>query len=179
MLNLGIQVTYATSKRMAAKAATATNKVAASARKQSLVLVDTSAQHLTKADLAYFSSEKFQRTMKSFEDRRLAMEYGSLIAFRKRKASHDRAIWLAEAVIYVDIFNAHADGFSWSYEEIRDLFKGYRSQALREAKKASEEKKAFNSLVYWKIAEMLSDKKEIRTFLKAINRPIVRTKPLL
>ena len=179
MLHLGVQVTYATSKRMATKVATATNKVAASAKKQSLVLADTSAQHLTKADLAYFSSEKFQRTMKALEDRQLAMQYGNLIAYRKRKASQDRAIWLAEAVIYVDIFNAHSDGFSWSYEEIRDLFKGYRSQALREAKKASKEKQAFNSLVYWKIAEMLSDKKEIRTFLKAINRPIVRTKPIL
>jgi hypothetical protein len=156
-------------KKLAANtAATASKKAAQSGN--SGKTADTSCHRLSKRDLAYFSSERFARTLKSLEDRELASSYGQIIARRKRVSNLSLAWELVDAIIYVDIFDAHYDGFTFSYEEVRDLFKGYRSQALREMKTS----KGFNSLVYRELAKALEDKREIRSFLKAVNAPIIR-----
>ena len=173
MLQLGSMVSCSSTKSMAANtAATAPKKAVQSGN--SVMTADTSCHHLSKRDLAYFSSEKFAKTLKSIEDRELAFYYGQIIARRKKVSNLSLAWELVDAIIYVDIYDAHYDGFTFSYEEVRDLFKGYRSQALREMKAA----KGFNSLVYRELAKALNDKREIRSFLKAVNTPILREKPL-
>lgn len=172
MLSLGNEF-LSSRKTLVANAATTATKCAASAGKQNNAEVpDTSCHHLSKRDLAYFSSERFAKTLQFLENRQLAKEYGKLIASRKRVTNLNRAYEVVDAIIYVDIYNAHEDGFSWSYEEVRDLFKGYRSQALREVKSAE----GFNLLVYRKLAKALNDKREVRSFMAAMNRPIVRKK---
>lgn len=167
MLHLGYMESSCSfhNKSMAANTAATTAKSVASAGKQR-----TSLHSLSKRDLAYFSSERFAKTLKLFEDRELAKAYGHLIAGRKQCENIYRSHELVDAIIYVDIFNAHYDGFNFTYEEVRDLFKGYRSQALREMKSA----KGFNALVYRELAKALDRKEEIRSFLKAMNKPIVR-----
>ena len=176
MLNIGnVDLCGHNSKTLAANtAATASTKKAAQAGKSGKV-ADTSCHYLSKRDLAYFSSEKFEKTLKYMEDKQLAVEYGRLIASRKRASNLAKAWQVVEAIIYVDIYDAHNDGFSWSYEEVKDLFKGYRSQALRELKKTN----GFNAMVYRQLAKALEDKAEIRLFLKAINRPVIRKSPRL
>ena len=172
MLQLGSKVSVSSTKTLAASTA-ATSFREATAGKQ--FTGDTSCHHLSKRDLAYFSSEKFAKTLKLAEDNQLAKEYGKLIARRKSWNALDMAHDMVDAIIYVDIFDAHCDGFSFSFEEVRDLFKGYRSQALRELKTA----KGFNALVYRELADALDNKKEIRSFLKAINSPILRKEAIL
>ena len=168
MLVLGSQVTCSTSKSMAANtAATASrNGLAVRAGKH---VVD-SCQHLTKRDLSYFSSERFARTLKVLEDNELAKEYGELIARRKRASNRSRLILAVESVIYGDILDDCNDGFRWSFNEVKDLFKGYRSQALREAENA----KGLNKSFYYQLAKALQDKDYIRDFVKEVNRPVIR-----
>ena len=170
MLTLGQTVSVSSTKTLAANTAATASKKAVSAGKQSI-----SCHKLSSRDLSYFSSERFAKVLKSIEDKQLAAEYGKLIAIRKSDNRRAYAQWLADAIIYVDIFDAHFDGFTFSYEEVRDLFKGYRSQALREIAKAS----GFNKLVYKELAKALADKHEVRSFLKAINKPILREKAIL
>lgn len=174
MLNIGIAVSVSSTKTLAANAAATASKKAAQTGKSGNKMADTSCHHMSKRDLAYFSSERFARTLRLLEDRELASKYGELIAWRKRAASKARAQQVVEAVIYVDIYDAHNDGFKYTFDEVRDLFKGYRSQALREVKKAS----GFNALVYRELAKALDSREEVRNFLKAINKPILREKPL-
>ncbi len=166
MLQLGSMVSCSSTKSMAANTAATPAIVGASAGKQ----IKNSLHSLSKRDLAYFSSERFAKTLKLFEDRELASQYGKLIASRKRVSNLPRAFKMVDAIIYVDIYDAHYDGFDYSYEEVRDLFKGYRSQALREMKNAE----GFNSLVYRELAKALDRKEKIRSFLKAMNKPIIR-----
>ena len=169
MLSLGMSFSVSNSqKTLAANTAATTSKVAQTGKS-----VDTSCHHLTARDLSYFSSEAFKAVLKAYEDKQLASKYGQLIARRKKAVNINLAWELVDAIIYVDIFDAHFDGFSFSYEEVRDLFKGYRSQALREMKSSI----GFNSLVYKELAKALMDKSEVRNFLKAINAPILRSKP--
>lgn len=158
-------------KTLAAKTAATSSMKEASAGKQS-VAGEISCHKLSKRDLAYFSSEKFAQVLKSLEDRELASQYGKLIAIRKKKNQLSKAWELVDAIIYVDIFDAHYDGFNYSFEEVRDLFKGYRSQALRELKNAT----GFSALMYRELVKALEDKGEIRSFLKAINKPCVKDK---
>lgn len=168
MLSLGMSFSVSSSKKtLAANTAATTVKVAQTGKS------DISCHHLTARDLSYFSSERFKEVLKAYEDRQLAFKYGQIIARRKKAVNLSLAWELVDAIIYVDIFDAHFDGFSFSYEEVRDLFKGYRSQALREMKSS----KGFNSLVYKELAKALMDKSEVRSFLKAINAPILRSKP--
>ena len=166
MLQLGSMVSCSSTKSMAANTAATPAITGASAGKQ----IKNSLHSLSKRDLAYFSSERFAKTLKLFEDRELAKAYGKLIASRKRISNLSLAWELVDAIIYVDIYDAHYDGFTFSYEEVRDLFKGYRSQALREMKNAE----GFNALVYRELAKALDRKEEIRSFLKAMNKPIIR-----
>lgn len=179
MLNLGnADLCGHSTKTLAATAAAPATTVAASAGKQSNKMVDTSCHHLSKRDLSYFSSEKFKETLKLVEDRLLAKRYGDLIASRKRVQRYQtlQQAWeVVDAIIYVDIFDAHYDGHPYFWDEVRDLFKGYRSQALREMKKS----KGFNSLVYKELAKALEDKKEMRSFLRAISAPVLRKEPML
>ena len=171
MLNIGnVELCGHNLKTLAANTAAASSKKEAQAGKSGNKVADTSCHHLSKRDLAYFSSERFVRTLKFLEDSKLAYEYGRLIASRKRVDVLGKAWDVVDAIIYVDIFNAHYDGFNYTYEEVKCLFMGYRSQALREMKLA----KGFNALVYKELAKALNDKREIRSFLKAMNRPIVR-----
>lgn len=167
MLTLGTMVSSSSTKNLAANTAATVSK-AASAGKQNTA--DTSCHKLSKRDLAYFSSERFANTLKSIEDRELASSYGQLIARRKKAANLPLAWKIVDAIIYVDIYDAHWDGFNYSYEEVRDLFKGYRSQALREMKSA----RGFNALVYRELARTLEDRREIRAFLKSINVPTIK-----
>ena len=168
MLHLGTSFSVSNSqKTLVAKTATTTVKVAQTGKS------DISCHHLTARDLSYFSSEAFKAVLKAYEDKQLASKYGQLIARRKKAVNIPLAWELVDAIIYGDIYNAHFDGFRFSYEEVRDLFKGYRSQALREMKSS----KGFNSLVYKELAKALMDKSEVRNFLKAINAPILRSKP--
>lgn len=170
MLNIGnVDLCGHNTKTLAANTAAASSKKEAQTGKSGKV-ADTSCHHLSKRDLRYFSSETFEKTLKYLEDSKLAYEYGRLIASRKRVDVLDKAWDVVDAIIYVDIFNAHYDGFNYTYEEVKCLFMGYRSQALRELKLA----KGFNALVYRELAKALNDKREIRSFLKAMNRPIVR-----
>ena len=166
MLHLGSMVSCSSTKSMAANTAATPAIARVSAGKQ----IKNSLHSLSKRDLAYFSSERFAKTLKLFEDRELAKSYGKLIASRKRISNLSLAWELVDAIIYVDIYDAHYDGFNFSYEEVRDLFKGYRSQALREMKNAE----GFNALVYRELAKALDRKEEVRSFLKAMNKPIIR-----
>lgn len=160
-------------KTLAANTAATASKKAASAGKQSNKVADTSCHHLSKRDLSYFSSEKFEKSferyMKFSKDRALALQFGELIASRKRCNNLSKAWNLIDAVIYGDMFEAHYDGFKYTFEEVRDLFKGYRSQALREASKTT----GFNKLFYKEFAKTMLQKEEIRSFLKALNTPKV------
>lgn len=156
---------------MAANTAATSSKKEAQAGKSGMV-AETSCHKLSKRDLAYFSSERFARTLHFLENQELAKEYGQLIASRKRSNSLSKAWQIVDAIIYVDILDAHYDDFNYSYEEVRDLFKGYRSQALREMKST----KGFNALVYKELAKALDDRTEIRCFLRAVNTPILREK---
>lgn len=172
MLQFGLKVSGSPIKSLAANtAATASIKEVVRTGK-SCKVADTSCHHLSQRDLAYFSSEKFANTLKAWEDGQIAFAYGKLIASRKRQSNLSFAWELVDAIIYVDIFDAHYDGFNYSYEEVRDLFKGYRSQALRELKSS----KGFNTLVLRELVKALEDKSEMRYFLRAINRPVIREK---
>lgn len=172
MLVLGNMVSASSTKKLAANtAATASNKAAQSGN-SAMMTADTSCHKLSKRDLQYFSSEKFTQVLKSLEDRELAKSYGKLIASRKKVTNLLRAYEVVDAIIYVDIFDAHYDGFRFTYEEVKDLFRGYRSQALREIKLA----KGFNQVVYRELAKALERPTEIRSFLKAVNAPIIRSK---
>lgn len=170
MLQLGLSVSASTTKKLAANTAATASKNAAQTGKSVKMTADTSCHKLSKSDLAYFSSERFAKTLEFLKNQELAKSYGELIARRKRETNISRAWEVVDAIIYVDIYNAHYDGFTFSYEEVRDLFKGYRSQALREMKSA----KGFNSLVYRELAKALDNKREIRSFLKAMNAPVIR-----
>lgn len=170
MLQLGQEFLSSPKALAANTAATSSKKEVQTGKSGNKMVADTSCHHLSKRDLAYFSSERFVKTLKFLEDSKLAYEYGKLISSRKRADILDKAWDVVDAIIYVDIFNAHYDGFNYTYEEVRCLFMGYRSQALRELKLA----KGFNALVYKELAKALNDKREVRSFLKAMNRPIVR-----
>lgn len=169
MLVLGNVVSGSSVKNLAADTAATSSQNGLEVRAGKHGKAD-SCQHLTKRDLSYFSSEKFARTLKVLEDKELARQYGELITKRKRASQKDRLILAVESVIYVDIFDAHNDGFRWSFNEVKDLFKGYRSQALREAEKA----KGLNRAFYFRLAKALQDKEYIRDFVKSINAPVVR-----
>ena len=176
MLNLGnADLLGHSTKTMAANTAATASKKAAQPGKADNKVADTSVHHLSKRDLAYFSSERFAKTLNFLKDQQLAKQYGQLIGRRKTANSITSAWKLVDAIIYVDIFDAHYDGHPYFYEEVRDLFKGYRSQALREMKKAA----GFNKLVYRELAKALEDKREARAFLRAISAPVLREKPIL
>lgn len=180
MLNLGnVELCGHNTKTLAANAAApASSKSAAQTGKSGNMMVDTSCHHLSKRDLSYFSSERFEKTLKLVNDQILAKRYGSIIVSRKKEVRKNdvRKAWeVVDAIIYVDIFDAHYDGHPFFYEEVRALFKGYRSQALREMKKT----KGFNALVYKTLAKALEDKGEARSFLRAISAPVLREKPML
>lgn len=170
MLVLGNVVSGSSAKNLAANTAATASQNGLAVRAGKHGVKADSCQHLTKRDLSYFSSERFAKTLKVMEDRELASKYGELIAKRKRASQRDRLVIAVESVIYVDIFDAHNDGFRWSFNEVKDLFKGYRSQALREAEKA----KGLNKSFYFQLAKALQDKEYIRDFVKSINAPVVR-----
>lgn len=170
MLVLGSSVSGSSVKNLAANTAATASQNGLAVRAGKHGVNADSCQHLTKRDLSYFSSERFAKTLKVLEDNDLARQYGELIAKRRKASNRTRLVLAVESVIYVDILDAHNDGFRWSFNEVRDLFKGYRSQALREAEKA----KGLNKSFYFQLAKALQDKAYIRDFVKEINCPVVR-----
>lgn len=162
-----IESSSAFSSKNAGQAMTTATTVAVAAN--AAAYKDTSCVQLSRKALAYFGSERFSKTLKSLEDSRLAKEYGKLIASRKREAINANKWQMAEAIVWSDLYDLIYDGQMWDYESLRDMCKGYRSQALREAKEA----KGFNISVYRAVAELLNDKREIRALLKSMNSQVI------
>lgn len=178
MLQIINTVSGSCTKNLAAKAAATSSLKEAMNGNSSFFSGDTSVSHLSRRDLSFFSSrrgkEAISRAIKTHEDAQLASKYGQLIARRKRMQNLPAAWQVVDAIIYVDLFEAHYDGFRFAYEEVRDLFKGYRSQALREASAT----KGFNALVYRELAKALNDKSEMRYFMRAMNDEVSKASTL-
>ena len=125
---------------------------------------------LNRAAKNYFGSKRFLEHFKMLQDRQLAAEYGSLIAARKSARNAAQKWQLADAIIYTDLYDLIYDGQPWDFESLASICKGYRSQALREAKAS----RGFNATVYYAVAKSLSDKREIRALLKSLNSQVLR-----
>ena len=160
--------TFSASSKDAAQAmGTCANNAQAAADAAAFVSVHT----LNRAAKRYFGSKMFLEHFKKFQEQRLAAEYGSIIAARKAAANAAQKWQLAEAIVYVDIYDLLYDGQMWDYQSLADTCKGYKSQALREAKVSQ---KSFNAAVYYAVAKILSDKREIRALLKSLNSQVLR-----
>lgn len=157
-------------------AATASKKAARSGKKNGAVKMDAMSIKMDKRNLGFLNSDYFKKWLELWEIKTLYK--GSKVLEGRwaemRKDAAAQASWLAEVTIMAKA-EGHYDGFSWTFEEVRDLFKGLRSEAIRRAKATS----GFNAKVYFTLAHELEDKSVLRGTLKVLNRPQLHKEPRL
>lgn len=135
-------------------------------------------QALTQRDLSYFNSPKFAQSLKKIEDKVLKHQWSDIIEDRREENAWQRgqsikATLKAEArnLIFNDILEYHyAPEEHWGNGAIKSLLKGYRSQALNNARKA----KSWNKKFYFILADLLINEDIINEFSKKINVPVIR-----
>lgn len=123
---------------------------------------------MSEQDKWYFGSEFFTLWLKSYEDRQLAKEYGELIS--KRKAEAYQLDFLSSLVIKAKA-KAEFDGFSWSFGEVKCLFKGWRSEAIRRLKTA---KSRLDKMAWSDLIDTLECNSAVREALKVLNKPVFK-----
>lgn len=137
-------------------------------------------QALTQRDLSYFSSEKFAASLKKIEDKVLKHQWSDIIEDRRDENAWQRgqsikATLKAEAknLIFNDILEYHyAPEEHWGNGAIKSLLKGYRSQALNNARNA----RSWNKKFYFILADLLINEDIVNEFSKKINVPVIREK---
>lgn len=160
------------SKTLAANAAAVSSKKETQSGKAGK-MADTSCHHLSQRDLWYFTSKYFEEALQRMKDKQMAKEYGHLIASRKREANTLRANTMALEVLDLILADTKKMGYTWSWGQVKALFAGYKSQAVREIKLSE----GFNRAFYKSLAKALEDKDNIRWFLRRVNTLKVWNKP--
>ena len=150
-------------KKEAANAAAATSKKVTPDGNQGC-----SVNKLSRRSLSYFNSEAFEKWLKRYEDEVKAKAYGKLIGKRKHARDEERAFEIAEAMMYVDIFDAHYDGFRYSWTEAKSILSGYKGQALASLKTI---KGSFERTILKKFIKLCENKATLKDFLDYLNRP--------
>lgn len=169
-------------KALAANAAAAVAETAAPAGKQ-VCKVEIYYLAMSSDAKRYFGGQSFWNWLRQWEAERQASARQEARkadeALRRSLPDYDgRSYGLGQALAE-GLVKAAAetswDGFTFSYEEALSITRSLKGEALRRAKAANGE----NRKVLFKAAKALDDRKEVRLFLKMVNKTVLREKPLL
>lgn len=135
-------------------------------------------QALTQRDLSYFSSEKFAASLKKIEDKVLKHQWSDIIEDRRDEARWQYGQTMkpilkeqARLLIFGDMLNYHFDPLEhWGRGAVKNLLRGYRSQALTNAKRA----KGWNKKFYFILADLLINEDVVNEFFSKVNAPVIR-----